>query len=123
MQSGSLYTPCKSVKETVNSFLQGLKSMSKSNQVDSDAEAGGGEAQTVATGAVMVGLRYLHTSLESLSNPEDPESASEGWLLEKSVKETVNSFLQGLKSMSKSNQVDSDAEAGGGEAQTVATVS
>ncbi|KAK1171065.1 peripherin-2-like [Acipenser oxyrinchus oxyrinchus] len=74
-------------------------------------------------GAVMVGLRYLHTSLESLSNPEDPESESEGWLLQKSVKETVSSFLKGLKSMAKSNQVDSDAEAGGGEAQTVATVS
>ncbi|MBN3298463.1 peripherin-2-like [Amia ocellicauda] len=70
--------------------------------------------------AVMVGLRYLHTALESLSNPEDPESESEGWLLEKTVKETFAAFLQTLKSLGKGNQVEGGE---GEEAQTVATVS
>ncbi|XP_028676269.1 LOW QUALITY PROTEIN: peripherin-2-like [Erpetoichthys calabaricus] len=73
--------------------------------------------------AVMVGLRYLHTSLGSLSNPDDPESESEGWLLEKSIKETFSSFAEDLKSMGKLNKVEAGAEGGGGEAQTVATVS
>ncbi|XP_006638864.1 peripherin-2 [Lepisosteus oculatus] len=71
---------------------------------------------------VMVGLRYLHTSLESLSNPEDPESESEGWLLEKSVKETLSSFMESIKALGKTNQVDAEGGAGEG-AQAVATVS
>ncbi|XP_030050466.1 peripherin-2 [Microcaecilia unicolor] len=60
---------------------------------------------------VMVGLRYLHTSLENIANPEDPECESEGWLLEKSLKETLKSLLESVKSFGKLNQV----EAGGGE--------
>ncbi|MBN3320201.1 PRPH2 protein, partial [Atractosteus spatula] len=71
---------------------------------------------------VTVGLRYLHTSLESLSNPEDPESESEGWLLEKSVKETLSSFMESIKALGKTNQVDAEGGAGEG-AQAVATVS
>lgn len=62
----------------------------------------------------MVGLKYLTTSLETLS-PENPESESEGWLLEKSVKETVADVLQKIKSLGKKNQVEgaeADASAG-----------
>ncbi|XP_037010596.2 peripherin-2 [Artibeus jamaicensis] len=63
--------------------------------------------------AVTVGLRYLHTALESLSNPEDPECESEGWLLEKSVPETWKAFLESLKRLGKSNQVEAEgADAG-----------
>ena len=64
----------------------------------------------------MVGLQYLSTSLESLANPEDPESESEGWLLEKSVKETVAEFTSKVKALCQRNQVE-------GEEQGVATVS
>lgn len=59
------------------------------------------------------GLRYLHTALESVSNPEDPECESEGWLLEKSVPETWKAFLESLKRLGKSNQVEAEgADAG-----------
>ncbi|XP_070274690.1 peripherin-2 [Myotis yumanensis] len=59
------------------------------------------------------GLRYLHTALESVSNPEDPECESEGWLLEKSVPETWKAFLESLKKLGKSNQVEAEgADAG-----------
>ncbi|KAG9346199.1 hypothetical protein JZ751_008022 [Albula glossodonta] len=67
---------------------------------------------------VMVGLQYVNTSLTTLVNPEDPESESEGWLLEKSVKETFTDIMEKMKAMGKGNQVEE-----GGEAQAVATVS
>ncbi|XP_069810705.1 peripherin-2 [Dendropsophus ebraccatus] len=70
--------------------------------------------------ADMIGLRYLHTSLENITNPEDPECESEGYLLEKSLKETASSFLGLLKSLGKMNQVQSDE---GDKNPTVATVS
>lgn len=62
----------------------------------------------------MVGLQYLTTSLETLANSENPESESEGWLLEKSVKETVSDVVQRIKSFGKTNQVEGEgAEAAG----------
>ncbi|KAF6365125.1 peripherin 2 [Rhinolophus ferrumequinum] len=62
---------------------------------------------------ITIGLRYLHTALEGVSNPEDPECESEGWLLEKSVPETWKAFLESLKKLGKSNQVEAEgADAG-----------
>lgn len=57
---------------------------------------------------ITTGLRYLHTALESVSNPEEPEGESEGWLLEKSVPETWKAFLESLKKLGKSNQVEAE---------------
>lgn len=71
--------------------------------------------------ADMFGLRYLHTCLDSIANPEDPECESEGWLLEKSLKETATSFFSFLKSLGKMNQVESAD--GGDKIPAVATVS
>ncbi|XP_029608922.1 peripherin-2-like [Salmo trutta] len=48
---------------------------------------------------VMVGLQYLTTSLETMADPENPESESEGWLLEKSVKETVADVIATIKGL------------------------
>ncbi|XP_004673544.1 PREDICTED: peripherin-2 [Condylura cristata] len=62
---------------------------------------------------ITIGLRYLHTALEGLSDPEDPECESEGWLLEKSVLETWKAFLESLKKLGKANQVEAEgADAG-----------
>ncbi|XP_007439657.1 peripherin-2 [Python bivittatus] len=75
---------------------------------------------------IMTGLRLLHTSLESIANPEDPECESEGWVLEKSLKETFKSTLENLKNIGKANQVNAGVEAAEGEGaknQAVATVS
>lgn len=68
--------------------------------------------------SVMVGLQYVNTSLSTLVNPEDPESESEGWILEKTVKETFTDIMAKMKSMDKGNQVEE-----GAEEQAVATVS
>ncbi|XP_014926745.2 peripherin-2 [Acinonyx jubatus] len=58
--------------------------------------------------SITIGLRYLHTALEGVSNPEDLECESEGWLLEKSVSETWKAFLESLKKLGKSNQVEAE---------------
>lgn len=66
---------------------------------------------------VTVGLQYVHSSLSTLANPEDPESESEGWILEKTVKETFTDIMAKMKTMGKGAKVEE-----GGEA-AVATVS
>ncbi|XP_036624777.1 peripherin-2 [Trichosurus vulpecula] len=62
---------------------------------------------------ITVGLRYLHTALESVANPEDAECESEGWLLEKSVSETWKSILESLKKLGKGSQVEAEGGEGG----------
>ncbi|XP_067901233.1 peripherin-2a [Heterodontus francisci] len=71
--------------------------------------------------AVMVGVQYLHTALDSIANPEDPECESEGWLMEKGLKETFKSLLESIKELGKFNQV-ATAEEGKKEEGTTATV-
>ncbi|KAJ8250623.1 hypothetical protein COCON_G00225450 [Conger conger] len=68
---------------------------------------------TILQVAVTVGLKYLSTALETITNPEDPECVSEGWLLEKSVKETFSSYMEMIKSLRKGKVEDG----AGGEAQ------
>lgn len=72
----------------------------------------------------MVGMQYLHTSLDSITNPEDPECESEGWLMEKSLKDTITSMLESIKELGKFNQVaTATEEEKKQEGATVATVS
>lgn len=66
--------------------------------------------------ADMAGLKYLCTALETMEDPENPECESEGWLLEKGVKETFSEMLAKLKTLGKTNQVEE-----GGDAQGAAT--
>lgn len=68
--------------------------------------------------AVTAGLQYVDSSLSTLANPEDPESESEGWLLEKTVKETFTDIMTKMKAMGKGGKVDEGGDEGG-----VATVS
>ncbi|XP_032358843.1 peripherin-2a [Etheostoma spectabile] len=72
---------------------------------------------TILEVAVTIGLQYVNSSLSTLANPEDPESESEGWILEKTVKETFTDIMATMKSMGKGTKVEE-----GGEA-AVATVS
>lgn len=51
-----------------------------------------------------------------MADPENPESESEGWLLEKGVKETFTEMLAKVKTVGKTNQVEE-----GGDAQEAAT--
>ncbi|XP_048391422.1 peripherin-2a [Stegostoma tigrinum] len=73
--------------------------------------------------AAMVGIQYLHTALGSIANPEDPECESEGWLMEKGLKETFKSLLESVKELGKFNQVATAEEGKNEEGTTVATVS
>lgn len=59
--------------------------------------------------ADMAGLKYLSTALETMADPENPECESEGWLLEKGVKETFAELLAKLKTLGKTNQVEEGA--------------
>ncbi|XP_023151498.1 peripherin-2b [Amphiprion ocellaris] len=59
----------------------------------------------------MAGLKYLCTALETMADPENPECESEGWLLEKGVKETFADVLSKVKTMGKTNQVEEGGDA------------
>ncbi|XP_077585095.1 peripherin-2b [Stigmatopora nigra] len=63
--------------------------------------------------ADMAGLKYLSTALDTMADPENPECESEGWLLEKGVKETLMETLSKIKTLGKSNHVDEGDEAAG----------
>lgn len=68
--------------------------------------------------AVTIGLQYVNSSLSTLADPEDPESESEGWILEKTVKETFTDIMDKMKGTGKGGKVEE-----GGEAAAVVTVS
>lgn len=70
---------------------------------------------------VTVGLQYVNTAMSTLVNPEDPESESEGWFLEKTVKETFTDMMEMMRSM-RGNAVEDGGEAAPAAAP-VATVS
>ncbi|KAM6969745.1 rod outer segment membrane protein 1a [Aplochiton taeniatus] len=66
-------------------------------------------------GSVLVSLRYLQTSMEAVAGQENAEIETEGYLLEKSVKETVMEYLDPVLKIIMPNQVassDEGAEAG-----------
>ena len=58
----------------------------------------------------MAGLKYLVTALETMEDPENPECESEGFLLEKGVKETFADLFVKMKMLRGGNEVE------GGEA-------
>lgn len=61
--------------------------------------------------ADMAGLKYLSTALETMADPENPECESEGWLLEKGVKETLGDMIGKLKTLGRANQVEEGGDA------------
>lgn len=60
---------------------------------------------SVSQSVDMAGLKYLTTALETMDDPENPECESDGWLLEKGVKDTFGDLLTRLKTLGTSNQV------------------
>lgn len=56
--------------------------------------------------SVLTGVRYLQTSLENVLRQGDPNSESDGWLLENSFMETARMNLNIIKSLGKCNQID-----------------
>lgn len=57
---------------------------------------------------VLTGVRYLQTAMENVIRLGDPDSESEGWILEKSLAETACYNLDIIKNLGKCYQVDDD---------------
>ncbi|XP_034051027.1 photoreceptor outer segment membrane glycoprotein 2-like [Thalassophryne amazonica] len=55
--------------------------------------------------SVLTGVRYLQTSLENVLRQGDPNSESDGWLLENGFMETARINFNIIKSLGKNNQV------------------
>ncbi|KAI4878595.1 hypothetical protein NFI96_016708 [Prochilodus magdalenae] len=55
--------------------------------------------------SVLTGVRYLQTALENVLRQGDPESESDGWLLENSFVETARSNFSIIKNLGKCNQI------------------
>lgn len=60
--------------------------------------------------SVLLSLRYLQTSVEGAMALENPEGDSEGYILEKGVKETFQDLKAKVLIMLKIGQVDPTAE-------------
>ncbi|XP_061690181.1 rod outer segment membrane protein 1b isoform X2 [Syngnathoides biaculeatus] len=67
--------------------------------------------------SVLLSLRYLQTSVEGAMAQEQPEGVSEGFLLEKGVKETLEEAKVKILLMLKFGQVDPDAAEGSPDAE------
>ncbi|XP_061602878.1 photoreceptor outer segment membrane glycoprotein 2-like [Cololabis saira] len=57
---------------------------------------------------VLTGVRYLQTAMENVLRLGDPDSDSEGWILENSLAETARYNLNIIKNLGKCYQVDED---------------
>ncbi|XP_049441766.1 rod outer segment membrane protein 1b [Epinephelus fuscoguttatus] len=66
--------------------------------------------------SVLLSLRYLQTAVESAMALEDPEGESEGYILEKGVKETFEDVKAKALAMLKAVQVDPGTTEGTAEA-------
>uniref|UniRef100_A0A4W4H4D3 Peripherin 2-like a n=1 Tax=Electrophorus electricus TaxID=8005 RepID=A0A4W4H4D3_ELEEL len=56
--------------------------------------------------SILTGVRYLQTAMENVLRQGDPESESDGWLLENSLVETARNNFNILKNLGKINQID-----------------
>ncbi|XP_028996486.1 photoreceptor outer segment membrane glycoprotein 2-like [Betta splendens] len=57
---------------------------------------------------VLTGVRYLQTAMENVLRLGDPDSESDGWILENSLAETARSNFNIIKSLGKCYHVDDD---------------
>ncbi|XP_035279779.1 photoreceptor outer segment membrane glycoprotein 2-like [Anguilla anguilla] len=58
--------------------------------------------------SVLTGVRYLQTSMENVLRQGDPESESDGWLLENSFAETARYNFNIIKNLGKCHQGDEE---------------
>ncbi len=57
---------------------------------------------------MLTGVRYLQTAMENLLRLGDPDSESDGWLLENSIADTARYNFNIIKNLGKCYQVDDD---------------
>ncbi|XP_074504741.1 rod outer segment membrane protein 1b [Sebastes fasciatus] len=65
--------------------------------------------------SVLLSLRYLQTAVEAAMALEDPAGDSEGFILEKGIKETIEELKVNALILLKFGQVDAEGEAGDAE--------
>lgn len=71
---------------------------------------------------MLVSLRFLQTSMDAVAGKENTEIETEGYLLEKGVKETINEYLDPvLKFLLIKNQVEEGTLAEGTAAAPATT--
>ncbi|XP_062857515.1 peripherin 2-like b isoform X2 [Trichomycterus rosablanca] len=58
--------------------------------------------------SVLTGVRYLQTAMENVLRSGNPDSESDGWLLENSIAETARYNFKIIKNLGKCYQVDDD---------------
>ncbi|KAL0164608.1 hypothetical protein M9458_040361, partial [Cirrhinus mrigala] len=58
--------------------------------------------------SVLTGVRYLQTAMENVLRLGDPDSESDGWLLENSIADTARYNFNIIKNLGKCYQVDDD---------------
>ncbi|XP_028816791.1 rod outer segment membrane protein 1b isoform X2 [Denticeps clupeoides] len=66
--------------------------------------------------SVLASLRYLQTAMAALEGQENVEVETEGYILEKGVKETLNEAKETLKKLLQLGQVDAEPAPGDAEA-------
>lgn len=72
---------------------------------------------SLSKGSVLVSLRFLQTAMEALAGKENTEIETEGYLLEKSVKDTIMEYVDPvLKFLLLKNQVEEGTPAAGATA-------
>lgn len=64
---------------------------------------------------MLLSLRYLQTAVEAAMALEDPAGDSEGFILEKGIKETIEELKVNALILLKFGQVDAEGEAGDAE--------
>ncbi|KAM4620331.1 rod outer segment membrane protein 1a [Polymixia lowei] len=69
-------------------------------------------------GSVLVSLRYLQTAMEAVTGEENTEMETEGYLLEKSLKETIMEYLDPVLTFFLLNQVSDDSTGAEGSTPT-----
>ncbi|TNM85135.1 hypothetical protein fugu_009313 [Takifugu bimaculatus] len=97
--------------EELNIYLRGCREALLNYYMGLMNTIGGGVLSVfLLQGSVLVSLRFLQTSMEAVAGNENTEIETEGYLLEKGVKETIKEYTDPvLKFLLLKNQVEEDS--------------
>uniref|UniRef100_A0A8C2XAY4 Retinal outer segment membrane protein 1b n=1 Tax=Cyclopterus lumpus TaxID=8103 RepID=A0A8C2XAY4_CYCLU len=101
--------------EELNLYSRGCRQALTDYYMELMNSTGPGVLSVILIQSLTMGLRYLQTAVETAMVLEDPEGDSEGYLLEKGVKETIEDLKINALTMLKFGQVDPNAAEGSSE--------
>ncbi|KAL4622973.1 peripherin-2-like [Arapaima gigas] len=103
--------------EELNLFSHGCREALVSYYMGLMNTIGGGVLSVfILQMSVLVSARYLQTAIEALAGQENMEAETEGYLLEKGVKETIKEKMDAIKKFLQINEVDAAAGEASAEA-------